>query len=156
MEFRTKCVYPCPRTIPPQIHIDAEPPANNLLRGSSYNFDSRKSKKSSRKMDRGDSGSPHPANNDDEWRPVSLNPPSASSWSAQCRKKPDEDPEKVFVRRMKGIMNKLTIEKFDTLYAQLLECGFTKKEHIQALMKEVFEKATTQHHFIEMYTKLCM
>lgn len=79
--------------------------------------------------------------------------PSATSWAAQRLSPKDESSD--VIRKMKGILNKLTIEKFDKLYEQLLECGINTEEHIGALMKEVFEKATTQHHFIEMYTTLC-
>jgi len=49
----------------------------------------------------------------------------------------------------------LTIEKFDTLSQQLLDCGIETQLHVEFLMREVFEKATTQHHFIEMYSDLC-
>eukprot|EP00913_Durusdinium_trenchii_P035414 g33140.t1 len=59
-------------------------------------------------------------------------------------------------RRMKSILNKLTLEKFDDLTRQLCECGISKEAHLKILMTEVFEKATTQHHFIEMYTNLCV
>jgi len=56
---------------------------------------------------------------------------------------------------MKLILNKLTIEKFDTLYVQLTSCGVCSTEHVEILVCEVFEKATTQHHFIGMYAELC-
>jgi hypothetical protein len=53
-------------------------------------------------------------------------------------------------------LNKLTIEKFDSLYEQLATCGVSTPEHIKILMREVFEKATVQHHFIAMYADLCV
>jgi hypothetical protein len=56
---------------------------------------------------------------------------------------------------MKLILNKLTIERFDLLYEQLIECGISSSSHVEILMREVFEKATTQHHFIGMYAQLC-
>jgi len=56
---------------------------------------------------------------------------------------------------MKSILNKLTIERFDHLYTKLINCGIHSAEHIEVLMREVFEKATTQHHFISMYANLC-
>jgi len=163
LKFRAHSAsLPCPDSVPPQIRIDAEQPREQdcleFLRANSRR--ERKHKRVGQKMDRdsredGDFTAVRPQASDEDscWR---ISPPSQSSWSTQCRKKPNDDPEKLFNRRMKSIMNKLTVEKFDKLYAQLLECGFTKKEHVQALMKEVFEKATTQHHFIEMYTTLCM
>jgi len=47
------------------------------------------------------------------------------------------------------------VEKFPQLYDQLLACGIRTTGHVQALIKEVFQKATTQHHFIDMYADLC-
>merc|ERR1719456_137410 len=59
------------------------------------------------------------------------------------------------VRAMKSILNKLTIEKYDTLYKKMLECGISKPEHVRILIHEVMEKAQLQHHFIEMYSQFC-
>lgn len=59
------------------------------------------------------------------------------------------------VRTMKSILNKLTIEKFTPLYEKLVSCGIQTKVHLEILINELFEKATTQHHFINMYADLC-
>eukprot|EP00931_Biecheleriopsis_adriatica_P067374 TRINITY_DN41525_c0_g1_i1.p1 TRINITY_DN41525_c0_g1~~TRINITY_DN41525_c0_g1_i1.p1 ORF type:complete len:1220 (+),score=343.80 TRINITY_DN41525_c0_g1_i1:129-3788(+) len=80
---------------------------------------------------------------------------SENSWASQQKDKKQDD-EQVIIRTMKSILNKLTVEKFDTLSQQLLECGISTKHHTEVLMREVFEKATLQHHFIEMYTGLCI
>lgn len=80
---------------------------------------------------------------------------SENSWAAQQKKK-DLAEDEAIIRKMKAILNKLTIDKFDMLVTQLFECGIDSKDHVECLMKEVFEKATTQHHFISMYTDLCM
>jgi len=80
---------------------------------------------------------------------------SETSWALKQQETKD-DKDEVVIRAMKSILNKLTLEKFDTLYAKLLESGISTKLHIEILMREVFEKATTQHHFIEMYTCLCI
>jgi len=108
---------------------------------------------------------------DDSWRAASPQlatdswrqalPESASdSWVAQQRKRsdgagsPDEDAN--VVRAARSILNKLTVEKFDSLFEQLANCGISRPYHISMLMREVFEKATTQHHFIPMYAELCV
>jgi len=84
---------------------------------------------------------------------------SDSSWSAQqktrrCTEhKPANDEE--VVRTMKSILNKLTIEKFKPLYEKLVSCGIQTTAQLETLIHEVFEKATTQHHFINMYADLC-
>lgn len=76
---------------------------------------------------------------------------SVSSWSARQR---DAACDSV-MRSIKSILNKLTWEKFPQLYRQLTECGIRCKEHVAYLIQEVFEKATTQHHFIDLYADLC-
>lgn len=63
-------------------------------------------------------------------------------------------------RQVKSILNKLTWEKFDTLYAQLLDhCRAddptTRAEILEVIAREVFKKATIQHNFIEMYADVC-
>mmetsp|Transcript_49681 Transcript_49681/g.115980 ORF Transcript_49681/g.115980 Transcript_49681/m.115980 type:complete len:824 (-) Transcript_49681:62-2533(-) len=109
-------------------------------------------------------------NNRDDDDDCESEPPqlevSENSWAkiqqrrreeAEAAKKGGSDSsDEEIARRMKSILNKLTLEKFDELYKQLTECGITKEEHIRILMQEVFEKATTQHHFVEMYTSLCV
>jgi hypothetical protein len=70
------------------------------------------------------------------------------------------DPE-VFnqqvIRGINGILNKLTVEKFEALYKKLIgEVGMCAENHIVVLTKQLFAKSTTQHHFIEMYTDLCV
>jgi hypothetical protein len=71
----------------------------------------------------------------------------------------EEDPSSIdtakMVRAARSILNKLTVEKFETLFEQLVTCGIDKPEHISLLMKEVFDKATKQHPFIPMYADLC-
>jgi hypothetical protein len=89
---------------------------------------------------------------------------SPTSWVAQqqaareLRKTQDvcAKTDKEVEREMKGILNKLTVEKFRPLYNQLIGCGIKTEAHVEILMKEVFEKATTQHHFIDMYAELCV
>lgn len=60
------------------------------------------------------------------------------------------DEQQQLLRRLKGYLNKLTLEKFDKLYTQILGAGIKEKEEVNALMKMVFEKAVSQHHFIQV------
>jgi len=107
-----------------------------------------------------------PKNVDECWRRPQASPKaepddrltvSASSWVARQRKKDqfECDDERV-ARTVKSILNKLTLEKFSSLAAQLLDCGVSKTRHVEMLIHEVFEKATSQHHFIDMYADLCV
>jgi len=79
-----------------------------------------------------------------------------AAWTFQCRQTHDENSIEAVVRKARGILNKLTVEKFDSLYDQLALCGINTEDHLRQLMHEIFEKATLQHHFIPMYADLCM
>jgi hypothetical protein len=101
----------------------------------------------------------------ESWRSSSFCAPaealpasSADSWIAQQRKRDalDAENDENVTRAARSILNKLTVEKFDSLFEQLTTCGITRPHHISILMREVFEKATTQHHFIPMYAELCV
>ena len=90
---------------------------------------------------------------------MALPEATEDSWLAQQRKReatgtPDDDAN--VVRAARSILNKLTVEKFESLFEQLTMCGIKQPHHISILMREVFEKATTQHHFIPMYAELCV
>jgi len=84
---------------------------------------------------------------------------SGAAWKAKnplrhrAATEPQTDEE--IVCSMKSILNKLTIEKFYVLSGKLLACGIKTKFHLETLVDEVFAKATTQHHFINMYADLC-
>lgn len=62
--------------------------------------------------------------------------------------------EEPAIRAMRSILNKLTRDKFETLYAQLLEHVDTCA-HVEKLVSLVFEKSIVQHHFVPMYADLC-
>lgn len=76
-----------------------------------------------------------------------------NSWTAKVRTK--EDPVEVRQREMRSILNKLTMEKFDTLSTKLLSLDLNMVD-ITILNRLIFEKAITQHHFINMYADLCL
>ena len=85
---------------------------------------------------------------------------SETSWAAQQQKlkksEASQDSSEQVARTIKSILNKLTLEKFGSLSQQLLGCGICTSTHVEVLIHEVFEKATTQHHFIDMYADLCV
>jgi len=95
-------------------------------------------------------------NSSDEtsWRQA-LPTSSAESWVAKQRNRNPADDENV-TRAARSILNKLTVEKFASLFEQLTTCGIKQPHQISILMREIFEKATTQHHFIPMYAELCV
>ncbi len=88
---------------------------------------------------------------------------SNNSWAMRQEERrarktlnPDGKSDDEIVRSMKSILNKLTIEKYDKLYLQMINCGISTVEHVKILIHEVMEKAQTQHHFIEMYSTFCV
>lgn len=86
--------------------------------------------------------------------PAPLPSPSKDSWVV-LQEKQKEDARLVLLRQLKGLLNKLTIEKFDRIYHQIITAGIKEEEEVKSLMRMVFEKAVSQHHFIQMYVMLC-
>lgn len=87
--------------------------------------------------------------------------PSATSWAAaqQLRRRKAASASTMgsdeFARKVRGSLNKLTVERFDVLYEQLAGAGAQTPQHVAVLVQEIFEKATSQHKFIAMYADLC-
>eukprot|EP00930_Biecheleria_cincta_P042809 TRINITY_DN2945_c0_g1_i1.p1 TRINITY_DN2945_c0_g1~~TRINITY_DN2945_c0_g1_i1.p1 ORF type:complete len:504 (+),score=97.83 TRINITY_DN2945_c0_g1_i1:169-1680(+) len=87
---------------------------------------------------------------------------SKNSWAAHQHKAgwawdtPSMPSDEQVARNIKSILNKLTFEKFESLSKQLVGCGLRSAAHAELLIHEIFEKATTQHHFVDMYADLCI
>jgi len=167
---------PCPETIPGPMRIGDD---SLLATPTGFNGNRRQlySKNSSKDLAAMDGASPDTLDQDGwrshrrqnsgretgrdkarrSWRQESEQPLVASenSWAAGRQVRKQNEDENV-PRAMKAILNKLTVEKFDTLFQKLLEVGISTRTHVEQLVREVFEKATTQHHFCEMYTDLCI
>lgn len=75
---------------------------------------------------------------------------SSRAWDASAMPSDEQ-----VARSIKSILNKLTIEKFESLCEQLVGCGLRSAAHAELLIHEIFEKATMQHHFVDMYADLC-
>merc|ERR1719247_1763762 len=99
-------------------------------------------------------------NSEASWAAVQKAEKDRIAALAEIGEEAEVDPE-VFnqqvIRGINSILNKLTVEKFDSLYKKLVgEVGMCAENHIVVLTKQLFTKSTTQHHFIEMYTDLCL
>uniref|UniRef100_J3LEP1 Eukaryotic initiation factor iso-4F subunit p82 n=1 Tax=Oryza brachyantha TaxID=4533 RepID=J3LEP1_ORYBR len=64
------------------------------------------------------------------------------------------DKERV-LKTVKGILNKLTPEKFDLLKDQLIEAGITTVDILKDVISLIFEKAVLEPTFCPMYAQLC-
>ncbi len=58
-------------------------------------------------------------------------------------------------KKMQGILNKMTRERFDRLNQQLIDIKIESLEMLNMLVRLVFDKAVEEHHFVDMYADLC-
>eukprot|EP01114_Cavostelium_apophysatum_P005287 TRINITY_DN1608_c0_g1_i4.p1 TRINITY_DN1608_c0_g1~~TRINITY_DN1608_c0_g1_i4.p1 ORF type:complete len:792 (+),score=237.94 TRINITY_DN1608_c0_g1_i4:374-2749(+) len=83
--------------------------------------------------------------------PVAPLVPSENRW---VRPKEADDKEVIF-RNAQGILNKLTLEHFDSLSEKLLNVGIDSAEILQGIIHQIFAKALQEPHFSTMYADLC-
>ncbi|GLJ48101.1 hypothetical protein SUGI_1015570 [Cryptomeria japonica] len=77
---------------------------------------------------------------------------AAAPWSA--RRGTVSEKDKV-LKNVKGILNKLTPEKFDVLKEQLINAGITSADILQGVISLIFDKAVLEPTFCSMYSMLC-
>ena len=73
-----------------------------------------------------------------------------TAWAAGA----EEGSKQQGLRKMKGILNKLTPEKFERLLGQLIPL-ITSHEVLEGTIMMVFENAVVQPTFVAMYANLC-
>jgi translation initiation factor 4G len=73
-------------------------------------------------------------------------------WSARKGNLSDKDR---ILKTIKGILNKLTPEKFDILKGQLIESGITTADILTGVISLIFGKAVLEPTFCQMYAQLC-
>ncbi|CAK9199009.1 unnamed protein product [Sphagnum troendelagicum] len=98
---------------------------------------------------------PQPSENNplSENRAVTTIAKAANPWSA--RRGAQSEKEKVF-RTVKGILNKLTPEKYDLLLEQMMQAGISSAEILQGVILLIFDKAVLEPNFCSMYAQLCV
>lgn len=92
-------------------------------------------------------------------RMCEVDSPGASpmSWSASRKAHSFGSCTKSDIARLtRGLLNKLTAERFESLSKQILALPLSTPDHLAVVVKEVFAKATTQDCFRSLYTELCM
>lgn len=94
-----------------------------------------------------DSGSAAPADGLDAWR-LPAPPTKPSENSRLFRAANITDHGELIHRKLRAILNKLTVEKFDPLYEQIKTVGMIDADDVRRLMELICSKAKTQHHFI--------
>ncbi|KAJ6828999.1 eukaryotic translation initiation factor-like [Iris pallida] len=73
-------------------------------------------------------------------------------WSARRGNLSDKDR---VLKTVKGILNKLTPEKFDLLKGQLIDSGITTPDILKDVITLIFDKAVLEPTFCPMYAQLC-
>ncbi|ORX91369.1 hypothetical protein K493DRAFT_339395 [Basidiobolus meristosporus CBS 931.73] len=88
---------------------------------------------------------------ENRWVPVSLKPTSNHE---------DEIRSEDIVRKVKSLLNKLTLEKFDSISEKITEYGNLSAQEndgksLQTVIQITFEKATDEPNFVSIYASLC-
>ncbi|CAH1449256.1 unnamed protein product [Lactuca virosa] len=73
-------------------------------------------------------------------------------WSVRRGTLSDKDR---VLKTVKGILNKLTPEKFDLLKGQLIDSGITTADILKGVISLIFDKAVLEPTFCPMYAQLC-
>ncbi|PHU08271.1 Eukaryotic translation initiation factor isoform 4G-1 [Capsicum chinense] len=73
-------------------------------------------------------------------------------WSVRRGALSDKDR---VLKTVKGILNKLTPEKFDLLKGQLINSGITSADILKGVIALIFDKAVLEPTFCPMYAQLC-
>ncbi|XP_034670521.1 eukaryotic translation initiation factor 4 gamma 3 isoform X1 [Drosophila subobscura] len=87
--------------------------------------------------------------NENAWRPRAVNK-SDSSADVKATQEKDE-----LVRRVRGILNKLTPERFDTLVEEIIKLKIDTPDKMDEVIVLVFEKAIDEPNFSVSYARLC-
>ncbi|KAI0226442.1 hypothetical protein L0F63_002071 [Massospora cicadina] len=75
-------------------------------------------------------------------------------------RKDDQDKEAMTTRKVKALLNKLTLEKFDAISSQLIDIANESAEEeggetLKLVIQIIFEKATDEPNFSSIYAQLC-
>eukprot|EP00177_Eucheuma_denticulatum_P008206 GFKZ01014936.1.p1 GENE.GFKZ01014936.1~~GFKZ01014936.1.p1 ORF type:complete len:1621 (+),score=250.80 GFKZ01014936.1:539-4864(+) len=71
------------------------------------------------------------------------------------RARESDDEVQAKVKQIRSLLNKLTLEKFDKIFKQIIEINISSYEILKEVVKEVFEKALFEPKFSGMYADLC-
>lgn len=83
--------------------------------------------------------------------PTETLAPSATGYKVSVAK----DELEALRRRVQALLNKLTPEKFETIFQQLLEIPLETPDKLREMINLVFSKAVDEQAFSSMYAQLC-
>jgi translation initiation factor 4G len=95
---------------------------------------------------------------ENRWVPTLLDEQASTAVNAALEA--EIIPEDVVIRKVKSLLNKLTLEKFDSISKQILKyANQSAKESdgktLRVVIQLVFEKATDESQFASMWAQLC-
>jgi translation initiation factor 4G len=67
----------------------------------------------------------------------------------------DADPVEQLTRKARSLLNKLTLERFDSISKKMLDLDLQNHEMVKELAVAIFEKAVDEPNFTNMYARLC-
>ncbi|CDF38449.1 Translation initiation factor eIF4, subunit G [Chondrus crispus] len=85
--------------------------------------------------------------------PVEKLKRSENGWK---RNKESDDVVTSKVKQIRSLLNKLTLEKFDKIFKQIIDINISSYEILTGVVREVFEKALFEPKFSGMYAELCV
>ena len=89
---------------------------------------------------------------DNAWRPRVLVKSTDPQVDPEVNAKREKDE---LIRRVRGILNKLTPEKFEPLVEEIIKLKIDNMDKMEAVMILVFEKAIDEPNFSVSYASLC-
>lgn len=81
------------------------------------------------------------------WKPTRLN-------ASQKTMSEDDKTEELY-RKFRGVLNKLTPQKFETLISQVKDLTIDTKDRLQGVINLVFDKAIDEPNFSHGYALMC-
>lgn len=95
---------------------------------------------------------------ENRWVPTTLDDQANTAVSAALEA--EIIPEDLVIRKVKSLLNKLTLEKFDSISKQILvyanqSCKESDGKTLRVVIQLVFEKATDESQFASMWAQLC-
>lgn len=86
---------------------------------------------------------------------VAPQPELKKSSNAWARNREADDEVEAKVKKVRSLLNKLTLEKFNKIYDQIKAIEVSSPEVLDGIVAEVFQKALSESNFAGMYADLC-
>ncbi|KAI8999759.1 armadillo-type protein, partial [Gaertneriomyces semiglobifer] len=89
------------------------------------------------------------------WKPATLAGSSKKDLSALDEEEKARIQLEAVLKQCKGLLNKLTVEKFDTISDKILHLDMVNETILGGVIDTIFEKSLDEVNFQSMYARLC-